>query len=339
MANLGVPEDTTELHDSLADLAKKVDQLADLVKHSRKMVIHTGAGISTSAGIPDFRGPQGVWTLRAKGLAPKRTPGSYSPTLTHMMIVGLLETGRLYHLISQNTDGLHIRSGVPTDKISELHGNTNMEQCTKCGHRFIRKFHTRTACDVHNHLTGRKCELCGGPLKDTIINFSESLPRDQLEKAYQVSQEADLAIVLGSSLKVSPANDLPLTTANRGKPLVIVNLQKTPLDRACRLRIFAKTDEVMAMLAERLQMEIPLPRDVAAEPPKYAPKPTDPGKKMVKPVKMSREELMQLSVVKLKEILHERGLPSDDCVEKKDLVDKVLKFCMNITYYVPTSTS
>ncbi|KAG0576917.1 hypothetical protein M758_5G111700 [Ceratodon purpureus] len=76
--------------------------------------------------------------------------------------------------------------------------------------------------------------------------------------------EADLAIVLGTSLKVSPANDLPLTTANRGKPLVIVNLQRTPLDRICSLRIFAKTDEVMAMLAEKLGMEIPPPRDVAA---------------------------------------------------------------------------
>lgn len=335
MANLGVPEETTEFHDSPEELADKVDQLADLVKRSRKMVIHTGAGISTSAGIPDFRGPQGVWTLRAQGLSPKRSPGAYAPTLTHMAIVGLLEAGRLYHLISQNTDGLHIRSGIPTDKISELHGNTNMEQCTKCGHRFIRKFHTRTAHDVHDHRTGRKCELCGGPLKDTIINFGENLPRDQLEKAYQVSQEADLAIVLGSSMRVSPANDLPLTTAKRGKPLVMVNLQKTPLDSACRLRIFAKTDEVMAMLAERLQMEIPMPRDVAGEPPKAAPKPKDPHTKAVEPVRMSRDELMQLSVVKLKEILHQRGLKSDDCVEKKDLVDKVLNFCTNVTYYVP----
>lgn len=74
------------------------------------------------------------------------------------------------------------------DKISELHGNTNMEQCTKCRHRFIRKFHTRTAHDVHDHRTWRKCEMCGGPLKDTSINFEENLPRDQLEKAYQVSQ-------------------------------------------------------------------------------------------------------------------------------------------------------
>lgn len=89
------------------------------------------------------------------------------------------------------------------------------------------------------------------------------------------------------------------------------------------------------MLAERLQMEIPMPRDVAGGPPKAAPKPKDPHTKAVEPVRMSRDELMLLSVVKLKEILHQRGLKSDDCVEKKDLVDKVLNFCTSVTYHVP----
>ncbi|KAG0576914.1 hypothetical protein KC19_5G117700 [Ceratodon purpureus] len=181
-------DDTAEMFDSPEELQEKVSQLAELVKGSSRIVVHTGAGISTSAGIPDFRGPEGVWTLRAKGLKAKSRPGSYSPTLTHMMIVGMLESGRLYHLVSQNTDGLHIRSGIPTDKISELHGNTNMEKCSKCGHRFIRSFRTRTAAKVHDHLTGRKCERCGGALKDTIVNFGESLPSEQLSKAHEVSQ-------------------------------------------------------------------------------------------------------------------------------------------------------
>ena len=99
----------------------------------------------------------------------------------------------LCHLIHDLCFCLHerIQKGCECfvqDKISELHGNTNMEKCSKCGHRFIRSFRTRTAAKVHDHLTGRKCERCGGALKDTIVNFGESLPSEQLSKAHEVSQ-------------------------------------------------------------------------------------------------------------------------------------------------------
>jgi len=127
-------DEITEYHDSPDEFASKIKQLALWFKESRHTVAFTGAGISTSAGIPDYRGPQGVWTLRAQGKAPVYGVDCQVaiPTFCHMSLVELQRHGLLHFLISQNVDGLHRRSGFPPTSLSELHGNSNVERCRKC---------------------------------------------------------------------------------------------------------------------------------------------------------------------------------------------------------------
>uniref|UniRef100_A0A914C8M8 protein acetyllysine N-acetyltransferase n=1 Tax=Acrobeloides nanus TaxID=290746 RepID=A0A914C8M8_9BILA len=238
----------------------QAQQLATWIRQSKHFVAFTGAGISTSAGIPDFRGPQGVWTLRARGEFPKSRQSTLTavPTKGHMALVGLEKTGLLKFLISQNTDGLHRRSGFPPEKLAELHGNSNLEQCRKCGREFLRDFSARSRSnDVHDHRTTRKCPVCNVHLYDTIINFSESLPEKPLQNGFINARKADLCLVLGSSLTVSPANQMPQDTAAYGGKLVICNMQKTPLDSIASLRVFAKADDLMTKVMEHLKLEIP----------------------------------------------------------------------------------
>ena len=232
----------------------------------------TGAGISTSTGIPDFRsgmntvlktGP-GVWELQAKGVA--RKPGVSLPNMlkaipsaAHMAVVKLHKEGLVKFTVSQNVDGLHLRSGIPSHELAELHGNTNLEKCTTCGAKYLRDFNVRTARLVHDHKTGRFCDnpKCHGPLVDSIINFGESLPSYELEESYRQAKKSDLIIVLGSSLRVNPAADIPAVAVRRKQKLVICNLQKTPLSSHCSLEIHSQIDAVMKGLLVKLGMEIP----------------------------------------------------------------------------------
>lgn len=256
------PEQVKEHFDPEDVVLEKVKLLAKWVKNSKHFTAFTGAGVSTSAGIPDFRGPTGVWTLRAQGKEPTRSVSSLNamPTVTHMSLVQLQNTGHLKYLISQNCDGLHRRSGMLPDKISELHGNSNLERCISCNKEYLRDFRAVASYkhSVHDHKTGRTCVACGGDLHDTIINFSETLPKVPLKRGFENAGLSDLMLVLGSSLTVSPANAMPEEVANgAGKKLVIVNLQKTHLDSEAALVINAKTDQVMSLLMTELGLEIP----------------------------------------------------------------------------------
>eukprot|EP01087_Luapelamoeba_hula_P010272 TRINITY_DN2719_c0_g1_i1.p1 TRINITY_DN2719_c0_g1~~TRINITY_DN2719_c0_g1_i1.p1 ORF type:complete len:253 (+),score=39.38 TRINITY_DN2719_c0_g1_i1:29-760(+) len=189
----------------------KADLLAKQIASSEYFVVFTGAGISTSAGVPDFRGPQGVWTLKAQGK--ERTDRTVStlqalPTFAHMALVALQRAGYLKFLISSNTDGLHLRSGFSPDHIAELHGNTNTERCSVdgCEAEYKTDGHQRCAGGgVHDHGTGRFCTEpgCNGKLMDTIINFNENLWGKQVNLAYTHAKKADLMLTLGSSLRVS----------------------------------------------------------------------------------------------------------------------------------------
>jgi len=176
-----------------------------------------------------------------------------------MSLVQLQRAGILKYLISQNTDGLHRRSGMDPECLSELHGNTNLEICETCGKEFMRDYHTRAAHAVHDHITGRICNEpeCQGRLNDSIINFGEDLPVVPLEKAEYHSRQADLCLSMGSSLRVTPAANMPENVAQRGKRLVVVNLQSTPLDDLAALRIGAKCDDVIAEVMRVLEMDIP----------------------------------------------------------------------------------
>jgi len=208
----------------------------------------------------------GAWTRRAaaeKGVQPTKEGKTTEtlkaiPSVTHMAFVELMAKGYLKFIISQNTDGLHRRSGIPVDKLAELHGNTNLETCTKCGKEYLRDYRCRNAKKVKSHLTGRICreQGCEGKLKDSIINFGESLPAKHLGAGEDNAAKADLCLAMGSSLRVTPAADLPELVAERGR-LVIVNLQSTPLDDVATLRINGMCDDVMRSLMEKLKLTIP----------------------------------------------------------------------------------
>jgi len=254
-------DEVRERFDTPEVLSQKLDELADLVRKSRCLACFTGAGISTSAGIPDFRGPQGKWTLEAKGekrTLPSVAPRVAFPTATHMALVELERRDILKHLISQNCDGLHRKSGFNPNKLYELHGCSNIEECEACHTRFYRDFPCHRLGRGRDHFTGRHCALCSGRLLEWTIDFGQNLPEDMLNGGFDAAHEADVHLVLGSSLTVSPACDMPKRTGKKknGK-LVIVNLQHTPLDDLAHLRIYAKTDDVMVGLMQRLGIEIP----------------------------------------------------------------------------------
>ena len=193
-------EEKKEYFDTPEELEMKIDQLAQWVRESQHFIGFTGAGISTSAGIPDFRsgfntvlptGP-GAWEKAAKkkGNSKKNVRTQMSkaiPTPTHMALVRLMESGHMKFLVSQNVDGLHRRSGVPPGQLAELHGNTNLEICKRCKKEYMRDFRVRTAQKVHDHLTGRRCDNpeCKGELQDTIINFGENLNSRIINAGFQ----------------------------------------------------------------------------------------------------------------------------------------------------------
>jgi NAD-dependent SIR2 family protein deacetylase len=181
------------------------------------------------------------------------------PTKCHMALVKLVHEGILKHIISQNVDGLHRKSGIDSLHISELHGNTNLEKCSKCGKDYFRDFRTRTAKNVKEHDTGRKCDdsKCRGNLRDSIINFGEQLPENELTMGFYHAGISDLMLCLGSSLRVNPAAMMPDETVKNGGKIVIVNLQKTPLDEVAAMVIHAKIEDVMTKLMQKLNLEIP----------------------------------------------------------------------------------
>jgi len=224
-------DEITEYFDSPDIVNARVEELARLITTSKHCVIYTGAGISTSAGISDFRGPTGVWTLQAQGKSSVRMPNFKLPTLCHMAIKKLVDENLVKFVVSQNTDGLHVKSGIPNEKIAELHGNTNKEYCKKCGKIYYRDFSTREAHQVHNHETSRKCLQCNLNLHDTIINFGENLPPNELKNGQNNSAQCDLAIVLGTSMRVTPAAELPLMKKKHGKLVKYFTPKNYPLKK------------------------------------------------------------------------------------------------------------
>ena len=277
MANTVDLNNITEYSEVPEDLQRKCAEVADLIQAAKHPIVFTGAGISTSANIPDFRGPNGVWTCQAKGVKGPRGVALVQaiPTDCHNFLQRLVSQDVVKYIVSQNIDGLHRRSGVPRENISELHGNTFLEVCWNCGadYEHPQEVHgglnqPKTCGECHPrvphfcHCSGKKCAKCGAMLKDSIIHFGENLPEQALHRAYDHAKKADLCIVLGSSLTVSPANEIPLKVSKRGGKLVIVNLQKTDMDKRANVRIFSKTDEVCNLIQRHL--------DAAAAPPTVA---------------------------------------------------------------------
>jgi mono-ADP-ribosyltransferase sirtuin 6 len=176
-----------------------------------------------------------------------------------MALVQLQRENILKYIISQNCDGLHKRSGIHKDRISELHGNSNIEYCENCGKEYLRDYAAHRLQRGRDHYTGRHCVVpcentgvCNGRLLEYTIDFGQNLPERPLKLAYKHAMAADLHLVLGSSLTVSPACDMPKISKKKGAKLVICNRQKTPLTERADLHIYANTDQVMQAVMARL---------------------------------------------------------------------------------------
>lgn len=224
------------------DLYNRIEKLAGYMFESKHLVVFTGAGISTESGLPDFRGPDGVWTRQEKGLPVQKMDFSrVVPNSGHLAILELQKIDKLTFLISQNIDNLHLKSGIKPELLAELHGNIARLRCVKCD------FTLDNLDDVIS------CPICGGELGPSVVDFGQSLPRKDLDDAYRQSQECDLFIVVGSSLIVYPAADMPRVALNNGARLVIINQGKTPLDNSVHLRFDEQIGNVLPAAVDHLK--------------------------------------------------------------------------------------
>uniref|UniRef100_A0A1D1Z5L9 NAD-dependent protein deacetylase SRT1 n=1 Tax=Anthurium amnicola TaxID=1678845 RepID=A0A1D1Z5L9_9ARAE len=249
----------SEIFDSPDVMQGKIEELAALIKKSRHLVAFTGAGISTSSGIPDFRGPKGIWTLQHEGKSLPEASLPFHramPSLTHMALVELERAGILKFLISQNVDSLHLRSGIPREKLAELHGNSFRELCPSCGFEYIRDFEIET---IGMRETSRRCSdlKCGAKLRDTVLDWEDALPPKEMNPAEKHCKMADVVLCLGTSLQITPACNLPLKSIRGGGKVVIVNLQPTPKDKKATLVIHGFVDKVIASVMQILNLQIP----------------------------------------------------------------------------------
>jgi NAD-dependent deacetylase len=233
------------------------EQLVQLLRQSSRILIFTGAGVSTGSGIPDFRGPQGVWT--------RRQPVYYDdfmaseeariehwdyklegwpaflnarPNAVHESVVKLEGAGKLLMLVTQNIDGLHSRAGTSPDRLVELHGTNREVECQTC----------RRRSDPEPHFQAfrrtRRPPLCGcgGFLKPATISFGQNLVPEDMDRASAAAAMADLVLALGSTLSVHPAASIPLMAARRGVPYVVINRGSTDHDNLPELTVRLEGD-------------------------------------------------------------------------------------------------
>jgi mono-ADP-ribosyltransferase sirtuin 6 len=221
----------------------KVRTLAQWLYESRYPVVFTGAGISTESGLSDFRGPDGVWTRRDKGLPPRSMSTTWDevePNSGHYAILELQKLGKLKFLISQNVDNLHLKSGIQPDSLAELHGNRTKLRCKHCE-------------QTYDQGAGMlKCH-CGGSLVSSVVDFGQSLPQKDLSLSFEHSRNCDLFIVVGSSLVVTPAAEMPREALVVGAKLVIINQGETPFDKHADLRFYENIGEVLPVVVKRLK--------------------------------------------------------------------------------------
>jgi NAD-dependent SIR2 family protein deacetylase len=222
---------------------KKIQTLAWWLYESRYLVVFSGAGISTESGLPDFRGPDGVWTRRDKGLPPRPMRTSWDavePNAGHTAIVELQKIGKLKFLISQNVDNLHLKSGICPALLAELHGNMTRLRCTRCEQT------------VDGAAGETRCH-CGGRLVPSVVDFGQPLPQRDLNLSFEHSRRCDLFLVVGSSLVVTPAAEMPKEALAAGARLVIINQGKTPFDSHAHLRFHEAIGEIRPRAVKRLK--------------------------------------------------------------------------------------
>lgn len=245
-----------------------IAQLAGWLTQSRAAVVFTGAGVSTESGIPDFRSPGGIWS-RFKPVEFQEFLASESarqaswrmllelegdlfgaePNSGHDAIAELVHLGRVTHVITQNIDGLHQRSGVPAAQVIELHGSGRYAHCLDCG-----AHHELLAVKQRFVEEGRspRCTQCGGLVKLAVVSFGETLPESVVAAARAATQACDLFLAIGSSLQVYPAAGFPMLAKQRGARLVIVNREPTELDQVADLVLNAQIGPTLSDLVGRL---------------------------------------------------------------------------------------
>ncbi|MGH8177987.1 MAG: SIR2 family NAD-dependent protein deacylase [Steroidobacter sp.] len=238
-----------------------LDSLRRLLQASRHAVFFTGAGISTESGIPDFRSPGGVWTKMQPiyfqdFVASEETRREAwrrrfdnrdgwvgaQPNRGHRAVAHLIRSGKARAVITQNVDNLHQDSGVPDDRVIELHGNATYAKCLSCQARI-------ELADIEREFlaTGSvgPCHGCGGIIKSATISFGQQMPALPMQRAQEEAMQCDLFIVLGSSLSVFPAADFPLRAKQNGAALVIINRDPTEMDELADLVINAGIGDTM----------------------------------------------------------------------------------------------
>ena len=255
------------------NLDSLIEKVADLIISAKKVVVFTGAGISTESGIPDFRSPGGIWEkhdpndftyqkfvsdpearkrqwqmLKGGGLT-----AAAEPNPAHYAIAELDKLGKLDCVITQNVDNLHQKAGVPDNKVFELHGNMRRVICLSCD-RCYEFEQTKTRLDAGED--SPDCEACGGILKPDAVFFGESLPVAVLEEASRRSMACDLFFVIGSSLVVYPAAYMPVYATEAGATLVIINLSATPMDGRAAVVVRAKAGETMTGVLKKVKEKL-----------------------------------------------------------------------------------
>lgn len=230
------------------------DYFKSLIGSAQRIVVFTGAGISTESGIPDFRGPNGVWKTaqpidfsdfvaseetrkeswrrKFSGANPLGRMDNAAPNAGHLAIAKLVALDKVTHVITQNVDGLHQKSGIPDNNVIELHGNANYATCLDCGEHYELE-PIRQSFSLNEAIP--YCETCNGIVKTATISFGQSMPIDEMQRAQAATLACDMFIAIGSSLVVYPAAGFPRIAKQNGADLVIINNEVTDLDPLCDL--------------------------------------------------------------------------------------------------------
>lgn len=239
--------------------------LARLIADARRVVVFSGAGISTESGIPDFRSPGGVWSkmkpiyfqdfVASEEKRREAWDRAFSgragwvgrePNAGHMAVARLVAQGKVSSVITQNVDNLHQASGIPAEKVIELHGNASYATCLECGER-----HELEDLKALYEATGDlpACRSCDGLVKTATISFGQAMPTAPMARAEAETLACDLFLVLGSSLVVYPAAGFPVMAKRNGARLAIVNREPTELDPYADLVLHDEIGPVMTYAA------------------------------------------------------------------------------------------
>jgi len=253
-----------------AELASEIEQAATILSRAHHIVALTGAGLSVESGIPPFRGPGGLWTKhgeppmngyqrfladprgawedRLNPRGPMRelweTLQRARPNTGHLALAELERMGLLRCVITQNVDDLHRAAG--SRSLAEIHGNYRLVRCIECGRRGSPE-------DISLEELPPRCPRCSGILKSDTVSFGEPIPQDVLAQCFEVTQECDCMLVVGTSATVFPAAQFPLSVRHRGGDLIEVNLYESEITPLCAVSIRAAAGEALPRVTERVK--------------------------------------------------------------------------------------